>query len=476
MASGDIVPQHTRDCSETAETPTTLLDLLSNALVFEQTVPYLSPTNLLSLASTSRSFRDLVYRAPATFRYLNLGQVKSAQLHEDSADHGGEIWRNVQDDDNVTEDEFYSRPLRDTICRIRKRDLLQNVHTLVLDGLSVTAEFCNEILVDPSYRVRILSIREVKNLNEGLLMQSLRYACRPTRSEDTPRLQALYVFGKRDAALPVASSPPKESGPGRSADISIGWNHKSQNALQASILAGGDPWYSRQGRLIRRPITDGWAETLLRCREVISFDATLCTGPRHQNSVAFGKMRMPSGPAQPASPCAVATFAVGGCASCGSAPEGFTVFGESPAEDWPLLSPIPLHSSSAKAAKSPVSASGEGARKPSFVPRCLDCIRERYCFSCNQWWCESCYQVPTRDETTAQTVQVVDEASGLIDHELAALEPPKIKTPKISRSCWECEHNCLDCIANTQKLCKACGGGYCIIHYEGSTMTLVRIP
>lgn len=32
---------------------------------------------------------------------------------------------------------------------------------------------------------------------------------------------------------------------------------------------------------------------------------------------------------------------------------------------------------------------------------------------------------------------------------------------------------CLDCIANTQKLCRACGGGYCIIHYEGSTLTLV---
>ncbi|KAI1453347.1 hypothetical protein F4805DRAFT_378366 [Annulohypoxylon moriforme] len=32
---------------------------------------------------------------------------------------------------------------------------------------------------------------------------------------------------------------------------------------------------------------------------------------------------------------------------------------------------------------------------------------------------------------------------------------------------------CLDCIANTQKLCRGCGGGYCIIHYEGSTLTFV---
>ncbi|KAI1076845.1 hypothetical protein F5B20DRAFT_304120 [Whalleya microplaca] len=470
MASGDI-QQHTRD----------LLDTLSNSLVLHQTVPYLPVSSLLNLAAASRSFRDLLRHTPGVFRQLDLTHVKTAQFDIDGIDHGGEVWRNVQLDENLTEDDFYSGPLRGIFHNLRRRHILEDVQTLVLDGLSVTAEFCNDILVDPSLRVRILSIREVKNLNEHRLMQSLRYACRPTRPEDMPRLRGLYVFGKKDApALPAAKAPAKQVAPTtRGAHISSGWNNKSQHALKASIQSEGDDWYQRRGRIIGKPaIAEGWAETLLDCRDVIRFDAVLCTGPRHQNSPAHGKVPVASARTTAEGPWGVATFALGGCASCGSAPEGFTVYGETPAEDLPLLSPIPRHASTIKAATRPNAnagggaGAGEGKEKHRFVPRCLECIRERYCFSCDQWWCESCYQVPSRDELTAQHVHIVDETSGLMDHELAALEPPKVKTPKITRSCWECEHNCLDCIATTQKRCRACGGGYCIIHYEGSTNTL----
>ncbi|KAI0008381.1 hypothetical protein F4779DRAFT_628540 [Xylariaceae sp. FL0662B] len=468
MASGDIRQQHARH----------LFDTLSNTLVLHQTVPYLPVSSLLNLAATSRSFRDLVRYTPGVFRQLDLTHVRTAQFDIDGIDHGGEVWRNVQLDENLTEDDFYSGPLRGIFYNLRRRNILEDVQTLVLDGLSVTAEFCNDILVDPSLRVRILSIRDVKNLNERRLMQSLRYACRPTRPEDTPRLKGLYVFGKKETpALPAAKAPTKQVAATRGAHISSGWNNKSQHALKESIEGEGDDWYQRRGRIIGKPIVDGWAETLLDCRAVIRFDAVLCTGPRHQNSPAFGKVPFVPGRTTAESPWGVATFALGGCASCGSAPEGFTVYGESPAEDTPLLPPIPLHASTIKAATCPNSNGGavEGGKgKNKFVPRCLECIRERYCFSCNQWWCEACYQVPSRDELTAQHVHIVDETNGLMDHELAALEPPKVKTPKITRSCWECEHNCLDCIANTQKLCRACGGGYCIIHYEGSTLTLFR--
>ncbi|KAI1408602.1 hypothetical protein F5Y13DRAFT_105718 [Hypoxylon sp. FL1857] len=435
MASGVVTQQYARDLpgSEIPDATNPLLNLLTNTLVLHQTIPYLPISSLLNLAATSPSFRDLLLRrTPGVFRHLDLTRVKTAQFDIDGGiDHGGEIWRNVQVDENLTEDDFYSGPLRGIFQSIRRRDILHHVQTLVLDGLSVTAEFCNDILVDPSLRVRILSIRDVKNLNERKLMQSLRYACRSTRPDDTPRLKGLYVFGARDAPALTAPAPVRQNGVARGgANISIGWNHKSQHALKESIHSDGDDWYHKRGRMIGRHITDGWAETLLDCREVIKFDAVLCTGPRHQNSPAFGKTRVtPSGGVE--SPWGVATFALGRCAACGSAPEGFTTYGESSAEQLPLLAPVPLHSSTIKAATCPTPSPGsKGEETHKFVPRCLECIRERYCFSCDQWWCEACYQLPSRHELSAQHVHIVDQTNGLVDHELTALEPSNLKVRK----------------------------------------------
>ncbi|KAI0401082.1 hypothetical protein F4802DRAFT_581755 [Xylaria palmicola] len=477
MASGDLHHhQHTRDqhLGPSDLTPT-LLDLLSNTLVLYQTVPYLPLSAVLSLAATSRSLRHLLHGTPGVFRHLDLTQLTAAQFDIDGIDHGGEVWRNVQVDENLTEDDFYSGPLRGIFSHLRRRNILDHVNTLVLDGLSVTSEFLNDLLVDPSSRVRVLSIREVKNLNERKLMQSLRYACRPTRSSDMPRLRALYYFGKRDATTHLSTGQPIQavsSGLSRGANISAGWNQKSQHALKESIEAEGEDWYDRRGRIISKPIADGWAETLLDCREVLHFDAVLCSGPRHRNSPAYGQTSITPVTVNNACPWGVATFSLGGCASCGSAPEGFTAYGDSRREELPLLAPVPLHSSGIKAAIHPSLAAGDAAREHGFVPRCLECIRERYCFSCNQWWCEACYKVPSREELTAQYVHIVDEANALLDHEKAALVQPKVKNPKITRSCWECEHNCFDCIAETQKRCQGCGGGYCIIHHEGSTLKL----
>ncbi|KAI0116721.1 hypothetical protein F4814DRAFT_259252 [Daldinia grandis] len=432
MASGAIVQQHARDSPNNAFTDSNpLLNLLANSLVLHQTVPYLPISSILNLAATSPLFRDLLlYRTPGVFRHLDLTRVK--------IDHGNEIWPNVQTDENITEDDFYSGPLRTIFRSIRRRDILHQVQTLVLDGLSVTAEFCNDILVDPALRVRILSIRDVKNLNERKLMQSLRYACRSTRPDDTPRLKALYVFGTKDApVIPIPLIAARQHGAvRRGAKISIGWNHKSQHALNESIQGEGDDWYHKKGRIIGKHIADGWAETLLDCREVIKFDAVLCTSPRHQNSSAFGKVPVTVTPRGGASgnesSWNIATFALGGCASCGTAPEGFTVYGDSPSEELPLLAPVPLHSSTVKAATCPKpdprSEGTEGAHK--FIPRCLECIRERYCFSCDQWWCEACYQVPSRQELSGQLVHIVGQTGGIAEHESAALEPSNVKVRK----------------------------------------------
>ena len=86
--------------------PASLLQLLSNTIVLYQTVPYLSASTLLALGATSKSFHELIHNTPQIFRYLELSQVNVAQSQLGAIDRGGEVWRNVQLDENVTEDEL----------------------------------------------------------------------------------------------------------------------------------------------------------------------------------------------------------------------------------------------------------------------------------------------------------------------------------------------------------------------------------
>lgn len=83
----------------------TLLFFLSNPLLLSLTVDHLPPSATVSLAATSRAFRSLIHHTPGVFRRLDLTQVKSAQFDIDPIDQGGEVWRNVQLDENLTEDE-----------------------------------------------------------------------------------------------------------------------------------------------------------------------------------------------------------------------------------------------------------------------------------------------------------------------------------------------------------------------------------
>jgi hypothetical protein len=38
------------------------------------------------------------------------------------------------------------------------------------------------------------------------------------------------------------------------------------------------------------------------------------------------------------------------------------------------------------------------------------------------------------------------------------------------------DFQCKKCIDDTQRTCKRCSGGYCLIHNEGSTKVAVRLP
>lgn len=85
---------------------TSLFSLLSNHLVLQHTAPNLSARDRLALGATNRDFRHIVHDSPGVFRYLDLSAVKTAQFDLAPIDVGGEVWRNVQVDENVTEDEY----------------------------------------------------------------------------------------------------------------------------------------------------------------------------------------------------------------------------------------------------------------------------------------------------------------------------------------------------------------------------------
>lgn len=279
---------------------------------------------------------------------------------------------------------FYSGPLRGVFSALRRHGIIQSVQTLVLDGLSVTSDMCYELINDPMYNVRVLSIRDAKNLNQGKLCGALRYACRSSRPEHLPRLKALYVFGPKDSlpSSPSASDAHHATSP--AASVGAEWNHKSQVALTSSLRRHGDAWWSRKGKIISRQLSDDWVSCLLACHGIIAFDTILCQGPCHLNSPAHG-----TAPSSPDSTPAIATLAVSGCASCGKAPEGLIEPNSRPPVCLPLLSPPPISSSTVRAATTP--------QQPwtPFTARCSECLRGRYCDSCSKWWCEACYRIPT---------------------------------------------------------------------------------
>ncbi|KAL1836322.1 hypothetical protein VTJ49DRAFT_5306 [Mycothermus thermophilus] len=380
-----------------------LLKLLANSLVLSQTAPHLSCYDVLNLAATAQAFRFLVYNTPNVFRRLDLSHVKRAQL-EDSPGRARDAWDDGALDNNLTQDEIYSDPLRRILSKLRRVellrgvqvDVLRDVQVLCLDGLSVTGELIHDILTDPSFSIRILSIRGVKNLNERMLRGALQYACRESRPEGMPRLRG----------LPASV-----------------WNNRSQKALTASLADEPEAWWVRRGSQFPFRIDPEWASTLVACAGVIAFDSVLCTGPRHFNSPAWGKHDTPAldMAAGGSTHFAVATHSLDGCASCGSAPEGWTVWGEEPLGSeqtkyggrrssessmsdlsrYPLLAPPPMHSASIRVAMCPTGqpvgsyhpnlAPRGKQQKARFIPRCFECIRHRYCAGCHRWWCEACY-------------------------------------------------------------------------------------
>lgn len=299
--------------------------------------------------------------------------------------------------------------MRGIFNTLQRRHILQDVQTLILDGLSVPSDIVSDIITQGQYNVRILSIREVSNLNERKLQQALKYVVRPSRPANTPKLRALYIFGPKEVVptlrfqrhvnrylpgiVPIDTIPSYGGvmySPG--AQIGAQWNAKSEDTLAEEMVRGCDKWYSGGGKVIMKPPSMEWTHTVIACQGIISFDAVICNGPRH--TAAMTENEKPSEPVwykrngaylEPR----VATHSIKGCHGCGTTPEMFSKFGVSPMGNFPLLAPPPLHSSTVRAAKIPFVSSPD-----KLLVRCIDCLRGRFCESCHIWWCENCYEIP----------------------------------------------------------------------------------
>lgn len=94
-----------------------LLDkIFTTAHLLRNIVGYLPITAVLSLALTSKDNRHLLCDTAGVFQRLDLSTIKSSQLSIGQIDQGGETWRNVQLDENVTEDEYVEELFRPILC------------------------------------------------------------------------------------------------------------------------------------------------------------------------------------------------------------------------------------------------------------------------------------------------------------------------------------------------------------------------
>ena len=358
--------------------PVSLFDLLSNSLILAQTCPYLKVSNLLALAATSKSFSLLVYGSPYSFRYLDLSVLKDGLSAQDIAIRDRLIRGCTSTHQTV--DDYHSAWIFDSL---KKRNVLKNIATLILDGLSVPGPLLNEILCDESYNVRILSIRGCDCLSDQTLLQILKYIIRPSRPEGTPKLKGLYYFGLTDRVREKRAQVQQRtsqntsgvtSSPG--AQLGMQLNQRSHNELISGLHSNSHDWYTSSGQMMSPRCEEEWTQMLQACSGIIAFDAVLC---RHDRKTYWIPRiaRISLGP--------------GGCQNCHNSPEGPAFVGESPIDQLPLVAPPPLHSPSVRAAQKPAIGT---SFTPPFFARCRVCLDGRWCERCNVWWCENCYTVP----------------------------------------------------------------------------------
>ncbi|KAJ5175481.1 uncharacterized protein N7482_001358 [Penicillium canariense] len=444
-----------------------LEQMLTNSLILDHMAPYLATPSLMALASTSRLLYNMIIGTPYVFRHLDLTRCRGAQLPTKLS----------QKEEMQTEDEIYCAPLRHIFASLDKRSILQDVRTLVLDGLPVPADLVADIILTDRFNVNILSIRECRHLNERKLMQVIQHAVRPTRPEGTPKVKGIYHFSSMHTPPRAAVRPRyrdwwgsrvgSSRSPSETPSISSSDNEEDNAPVPRRYQQ--NEWYSPSGKLFKHSLEEGWAQTIQKCEGIIAFDAALCHGPRHDVNLYSNADEENPAPEAPLLGPAIATVALGprGCDGCHSSPEGPSIWGQSPDVQFPLLSPVPLHLSSVAAAKRPELIPGE---HPVLIARCTDCLADRWCHRCNKWFCWNCLPHPRH------------VAVNLTPHQTAVRPPHHLHEPSqadrerlergVSKDCWECGPTCASCKRDSQRTCRGCRGDYCIEHNEGCSATM----
>ncbi|KAL8747462.1 MAG: hypothetical protein Q9190_000674 [Brigantiaea leucoxantha] len=381
-----------------------LLDVLSNPLILFYTCPLLCIKDQLALASTSRAFQSLIYDTHGTFRHLDLSTVQGLfwpVLGVTNFAHPDLQWppRNVR---NV--EDIHTVPLRNVFHVLRNSFVLQDVTTLILDGLVVPHTLVNDILCQHRFNVRLLSLRGVRGLVEEKLIEVLGYQIRTSRPDKLPKLKGLYYFSPRDSAPNLTSvRQQKHTHPRRtyegvttSAGSQLGMEfvaYSRKRTLEGRNWAWESP-YGALGTIfkIESPkIEESWIQLIKACAGVIFFDAVICY---HGQEASWSKR-----------PPRLANIAFGnaGCQNCHSAPEGPRTCGQSGDIGSPILPPVPLHSSMVKTAQS---APTYDIAKSRYYIRCSECVNDRRCEECNAWWCENCYIPPSRSDPKARSGEI----------------------------------------------------------------------
>ena len=353
--------------------PVSLLDLLSNDLILRQSSPYIGIQSLLSLAATSKAYKSLIYDTPQVFRHVDLHQCRKL---------GSSAPEYLIDHQEL--EELYAQRYSTMFTILGNRNVIQDVRTLILDGLYVPATVVEDLLCNDRYGIHLLSLRSsITRLRA--LAEIFHHLVRLSRPKGTPKLRGLYLFAQRNRpkisyevlrepqAVGITASIGAQLGASNLVDHNRDDSLKPFEEDPYSDSSYGAPGMSRD---LDTWSNEEWPKVLEACVGVIAFDAVLC---RHDKSNPA--ISRPS----------LATVRLSGCKSCGTCPEEPAYPGVSPPDHLPLLGPPPLHSSKVEVAQRIDTA---GQPYPPLILRCRTCLKDRWCERCNAWWCESCYTVP----------------------------------------------------------------------------------
>ena len=248
------------------------------------------------------------------------------------------------------------------------------------------------------YNVRLLSIRGVRDLIPTGVYHALKNIVSRSQPTGKLKLKGIYCLG------PADGQPLRQPSVGSSQSACASTGVTSSPGAQLGVraptpseelapLSGTSGWYDGNGQL---PISwrdlegytsleplalrEDWEYLVYDLSNHFAFDVVSC---RRCPTTVKGKKVIPR----------LALISLKGCRICGTCPEGPAYVGKSPEHHLPLRAPVPSHWSSVRVAQIPPS---EALSNLPLIARCDQCLKDRWCFNCNSWWCESCYTPPDK--------------------------------------------------------------------------------